>query len=169
MPPVSPLDESEWEAPHTIAGLGFGPELNSNNILWYFMNSTFFDPMCNNKAFVDQKMMSGQREVFFDRHVFEAALQKEYPTGVQYLVTAEPKEPGQPWVIQRQNRTRNTEPGTEGFKTEVQGVYYTVGTKFLMAPNLRDVVQSRLVRFYSSTSSHHSMLISNMYSSQYPL
>lgn len=58
------------------------------------------------------------------------------------MIAAEPQGEGQPWVIQRQNKTYNENGDTETF---VEGNWYFQGSKILMAPSLFDVVQSRLV------------------------
>ena len=56
-------------------------------------------------------------------------------------MTQEPKKEGEPWVIQKQ--MRREEDGK--VVMEVQGVYYTIKNKIVMAPSLLDVLQSRLV------------------------
>lgn len=148
MPPTFPLpDELEFNEPNLIPTLGFGPELNGQNILWYFMNSPFFDHASNNQALF-LKVQSSQNMEFrntllFNRLAFEDHLRTQYREGVHFVVTQEPKEPGQPWVIQRQSRV--VDESTGEVRTEVQGTWFTSGTKVLMAPSLADVVRTRLV------------------------
>jgi mediator of RNA polymerase II transcription subunit 6 len=143
-PRVPPLDEIEWEDPHVIPGLGFGPELNTQNILWYFTNSPFFDAGSNNMSLLGHAQNAPDRDrIFGNRLAFEEALRDRYPTGFQFVVTSEPKAEGEPWVIQRQQKTRDAVSGE--IVTEIQGTYFTVGNKVFMAPSLLDIVRSRMV------------------------
>ena len=126
-----------------------GDSLNGDNILWYFMNSPFYDPTSNNEALFKQLAAAGPegQPILNNRKLFEENLKTRFPLGVQFLVVAEPQGPGQPWVIQRQYKHRPIENGRVLDKTEieVQGTWYAVGTEIRMAPSLLDIIQQRLV------------------------
>ena len=146
MPPKPPLpDELEFDQPLTLLELP-GGNLNSESIMWYFMSSPFFDGASNNVALFTQLRNTPGGQAILDSHVkFQEALQQRYPLGLQFIVTQEPQGPGQGWVIQRQMKERVVEEGKERVKVEIQGTYYTVGTRILMAPSLLDVLQTRLL------------------------
>ncbi|KAF1961120.1 hypothetical protein CC80DRAFT_488464 [Byssothecium circinans] len=139
MPPqIPPLDEQEFNNPDVLLGLP-GGNLNSDSIMWYFMNSQFFDPVSNNTSLFNQLRSDPLAQpILNDRRLFEHRLRSNYPTGLQFLVVSEPQTPQEPWVIQRQYRTADGE-------TQVQGTYFTLGTRILMAPSLLDVVRGRML------------------------
>jgi mediator of RNA polymerase II transcription subunit 6 len=146
MPPKPPLpDEIEFDQPLTLLELP-GGNLNSESIMWYFMSSPFFDGASNNVAlFTQLHNTPGGQAILDSRIKFQEALQTRYPLGLQFIVVEEPQGPGQGWVIQRQMKERVVEEGKERVKVEIQGTYYTVGTRILMAPSLLDVLQTRLL------------------------
>ncbi|KAF2736859.1 hypothetical protein EJ04DRAFT_413594, partial [Polyplosphaeria fusca] len=115
---------------------------------WYFMGSPFFDPQSNNLQLFNDSFHMGQEGVAIktDRKRFEHVLQERFRTGVQFIVTAEPQEPGQPWVIQRQNRQEVEDPdGTMRIETKIEGTFFTLGTVIRMAPSLLDIIRSNLL------------------------
>lgn len=143
MATISPLDEIEWYDPHLIPTLGMGPQLNTNNILWYFANSPYFDHSSNNSALVQHAASAPNRDaIFFNRHNFETELRERFPTGRQFVVVSEPKAEGEPWVIQKQNKSYDKD---KNIVVEAEATYYTIGTSIFKAPSLGDVMKSRLV------------------------
>jgi mediator of RNA polymerase II transcription subunit 6 len=141
-PQSAPLDEAEFDQPWLLHDLP-GGNINSDSILWYFMNSPFFDPASNNIALLQQlRNHPDGQSTLMSRRLFEEHLAK-FPAGVSYFCVAEPQGPGQPYVIQRQFKMLNQETGRT--EIQVQGTYYTNGTKIYMAPSLLDVVQLRLL------------------------
>lgn len=143
MPPQMPLpDEQEFDQPHLVGGIP-NQDLNfGNNPFYYFTSSPWFEPMCINVAVLNTLQIdpNGQ-QVMNDRKLWDERLKRE-PTGVQFMIAGEPAAPGQPWVLQRQNKVPNNEGKSE---THVEGTWYMQGSKVLMAPSLLDVVQSRMV------------------------
>lgn len=145
MPPaIPPLDEQVFERPDILAGLP-GGSINADSILWYFMNSPFYDPTSNNSALFNQlRNDPNGMAIMQDRRALEDRLRSSFPTGVSYVVASEPASPAEPWVIQRQFTA------VKGGPPQIQGTYYTSGMKILMAPSLLDIMRSRML----SVSSH---------------
>jgi len=136
------LDETEFDAPYLLHELP-GGNLNTDSILWYFMNSPFFDAASNNTALMQQlRNHPDGHSTLMSRRLFEEHLAR-FPAGLSYFCVAEPQGPGQPYVIQRQFKMLNQETGRP--EVQVQGTYYTDGTRIRMAPSLLDVVQLRLL------------------------
>lgn len=154
-----PLEQTEYTPPHPdlIPGFGLGPDLNTNNILWYFYNSPFNDNSSANAAFlryITQNLVGPERDrLLFNRAVFEEELKKRYPVGVTFVVTEEPRIPGEPWVIQRQNRRYEVDEGVRRVVMEVEATYYTVGLGIRMANSLWDILNAKMVRPASPSSS----------------
>jgi mediator of RNA polymerase II transcription subunit 6 len=144
LPP--PEDEQFYNNPLAHPPLDLGPTLNTNNVLWYFNTSQFFDHTSNNAsliAFGSQLPPKERLDLFRSRTAFEDALRSRFPTGVQYVVVEEAKGPGMPWVIQRQNRYVDSKSGKT--VVDVEGTFYSVGTTFYKAASLGDIVKARLV------------------------
>jgi mediator of RNA polymerase II transcription subunit 6 len=156
-PRAEPVDETVFDNPHAIGDIGFGPgsfaptELNAQNVLFYFYQSHFFDRNSTNWSVWGGALQShhtpeGQR-LLNDPRAFEAKLNETADPlrggGIKYTVVAEPKEAGEPWVIQRSNTVRIEETGK--WEVRVEGTWYIVGTRIHMAPSLLDILQSRLV------------------------
>ncbi|KAF2710989.1 hypothetical protein K504DRAFT_466013 [Pleomassaria siparia CBS 279.74] len=150
MPPkIAPLDEQMFEAPELFVMHDLpGHSLNTDSILWYFMNSQFFDGSSNNVALFNQVRGDMSNPILQSRKAFEEALQTRFPLGLQFVVAAEPQNPGEPWVIQKQVKKRAVDKDgrqLDRVEVEVLASYYTVGNRILMAPSLLDVLQSRLL------------------------
>jgi len=145
MPPqLPPEDEREWEDINVLQGLP-GNSLNSDSVIWYFMNSPFYDPNCNNQALMQQLFSSPDGQaIMSDRHAVEERLRVGFQAGRQFVVVAEPRAEGEPWVIQKQNKVLDPVTGRTG-RIDVEATYYTLGAKILMAPSLLDIVQTRLL------------------------
>lgn len=136
------LDEQDYNFPLALSDLE-GQDINkANNFCWYFHNSQFFEPACNNSAILGHHRDDPATNfVLHDRKIFDERL-RSIPEGLQFVVAGEPQEEGQPWLYQRQNKARNVEGQVETF---VEGNWYNRGTQVLMAPSLLDVLRARLV------------------------
>ena len=136
---IPPLDEQEYSDPQMpLAHLD-----SDNNVIFYLMNSPFFDGESNNSAvYATAQGHPNGMQLLNDRPTYEAELRK-YNSGTQFIVAGEPKAEGQPWLIQRQNKIESRETGN--LETLVEGNFYTQGTRLLMAPSLLDIVQARLL------------------------
>ncbi|PSN60295.1 hypothetical protein BS50DRAFT_214458 [Corynespora cassiicola Philippines] len=145
MPPQAPpLDEQEWENPHILRELP-GGVLTTDNLYWYFSWSPYYESTCANTALWTQIQKQPEGiHIMLNRQRFEELLERDYPVGLRYMIVGEPLAPGQPWVIQRQNRVRN--PETDEIEVTVEGTYYVQGIKILQAPSLLDVLQTRLLQ-----------------------
>lgn len=141
-PQLPPPDEQEYDAPQMLGTLPDGQLDLYNNPFWYFTNSPWFDPSSQNiSLFMSCQRMPNGQQVMNDRKLWHERLH-EQGQGSRFVIVGEPQAEGQPWVIQRQNKTENEDGETE---TLVEGNWYFQGTKILMAPSVYDVVQSRLV------------------------
>ncbi|KAF2660188.1 hypothetical protein K491DRAFT_649748 [Lophiostoma macrostomum CBS 122681] len=153
-PRIPPPDETEFNNPQNIGDFGLGVdanaprELNASNVLFYFYTSPFFDRRCANwevwaTAIQAHNTPAGMR-LLTDPRAFEARVRQETSiAGVMYVVVGEAKEPGEPWVIQRQNMVKNEATGK--LEMRVEGTWYIMGTRILMAPSLLDILQTRLL------------------------
>ncbi|KAF1844644.1 uncharacterized protein K460DRAFT_335583 [Cucurbitaria berberidis CBS 394.84] len=145
MPPQIPLlDEQEFDQPPLLGGVP-NHDLNfGNNPFYYFTSSPWFEPMCINVSVLNNLALDpdGQKTMN-DRKLWDERLRRERD-GVQFMIAGEPQGPGQPWVLQRQNKVPNAEDNKK-IDTHVEGNWYFQGTRVLMAPSLLDVVQSRLL------------------------
>lgn len=161
-PRIAPLDETEFNQPAGVGDFGFGPgsfvptDVNYQNVLYYFYQSHFFDRNAVNwgiwgNALQQHATPVGQR-LLNDPRAFEERLDYalNHGGGFGYKLVAEAKEPGEPWVIQRHRKWMNEV--TKETDMQVEGTWYIIGTRILMAPSLLDVLQARLVSLLSSTS-----------------
>lgn len=135
---IPPLDEQEYVDPQMpLAHLDA-----DNNAIFHLMNSPFFDGASNNSAvYSTAQAHPNGMQLLNDRPTYEAELRK-YNAGLQYMVAAEPKAEGQPWLIQRQRKVLDVNGNPD---TVNEGNFYTQGTRLLMAPSMLDVVQARLL------------------------
>ena len=149
-PPIPPPDEQEFDQPHLTATFPL-PGLNAgNNLFWYFTNTPWFEPACNNIAVYNSVRLndpSTAEHIMNDRKLWQERLDA-IPLGTQFVLAGEGQGEGYPCLLQRQNKVEVTtkEGDDPHIETLVEGNYYTHGTKMLMAPSLLDIVQSRLVR-----------------------
>ncbi|KAF2183816.1 MED6-domain-containing protein [Zopfia rhizophila CBS 207.26] len=147
MPPkVEPLDEQQWSSPETLATLP-GGNLNSESVLWYFMNSVFFDQSSNNTVVFNEARRFRDKEYLLNnRKAFEEAVKSLPSGGLQFIVIDEPADAEHPWVIQKQQRTvRRGTDGRQEEEIEVLGTYYALGDRICMAPRLSDILESRFL------------------------
>lgn len=150
-PQKPPPDEIEFDDPATIAGL---PEQRldyGNNIFYYFTSTEWFEPSSQNIALMNSLWMvpnGGGQQIMNDVKLWHDKL-RDQGHGVRFMTIAEPQAEGQPWVMQRQNKTYTDGDTTE---TLVEGNWYTQGSKIFQAPSLFDVMQSRMVSDFGCMS-----------------
>lgn len=132
------FDEIDFNDPRYLTELPEQDVDKANNFSWYFYSSPWNEPEANNTAILNahQNDPAG-REIIYDRKEFHQRL-VGMPYGLQFVVAGEPQGPGQPWLMQRQNRI-------DGGDTYVEGNWYNQGTALRQAPSLLDVVRSRMV------------------------
>ncbi|KAF1965887.1 hypothetical protein BU23DRAFT_337327 [Bimuria novae-zelandiae CBS 107.79] len=159
VPQPAPEDELFFDNPAVLINLSAAGKLDTNTILWYFYNSPWFDGASNNATLLKQVTGTPQQDLLFsNRKAFEDRLRTDYSYGTQYVVTAEPQVEGQPWVIQRQEKSIDEATGRTG-KIEVTATYYTQGTRIVMAKSMLDVLQARMLSV--STNLQELMELSN--------
>ncbi|KAJ5166454.1 Mediator of RNA polymerase II transcription subunit 6 [Penicillium canariense] len=152
------MEEILWTSPPHVKMMG--GFLHSNNILFYFAESPFFDPTSNNASLAIQ---ASYNEAFRDfvetRAKFEARLKTMQ--GLEFVVAFDPleaaqtdgnrllKEPSNIWVIRKQNRRKRT-----GMEDEVTVIstYFVVGETIYMAPSVASVVGNRILSAVTSLS-----------------
>lgn len=145
VPQPAPEDEQFFDRPDLLPTLSAAGTLNSNTILWYFYNSPWFDQGSNNNSLLRQVGGTPQQELIFNnRLAFEERLRTDYPYGTQYVVAHEPKGDGEPWVIQRQEKSVDENTGKTA-KVDVTATYFTQGTRIVMAKSVLDVLQARML------------------------
>ncbi|KAL9112733.1 MAG: hypothetical protein Q9227_003036 [Pyrenula ochraceoflavens] len=143
-------DEQVYRDPDWVARQG---HLHSNNVLFYFAQSPFFDQTSNNNTVVLQCRTPDQIEkVLATRELFEERLRKM--SGIEYIVKYDPIQsqvvldsPNGPevsniWVIHK--RERRKRPAAED-EVNLLGVYYIVGDSIFMAPRVHRVVNNRML------------------------
>ncbi|KAI0852375.1 MED6-domain-containing protein [Daldinia vernicosa] len=144
-----PLDEIQWRHPNYAQTLG---GLHSNNILFYFAESPFFDRTSNNAVLFTQATFNeNMKFIISTREQFEGRLKQM--SGLEYIVAQEPAESGPGmgtgvWVIHKQTR-RKRDPEDE---VTVHAAYYVIGENVYMAPTLADILSFRMVTISSALS-----------------
>ncbi|KAI1798965.1 MED6-domain-containing protein [Daldinia bambusicola] len=144
-----PLDEIQWRHPNYVQSLG---GLHSNNILFYFAESPFFDRTSNNAVLFTQATFNeNMKFILSTREQFEGRLKQM--SGLEYIVAQEPAESGPGmgtgvWVIHKQTR-RKRDPEDE---ITVHAAYYVIGENVYMAPTLADILSFRMVTISSALS-----------------
>jgi mediator of RNA polymerase II transcription subunit 6 len=135
-----PLDEIQWRDPNAVA---FFQGLHANTILFYFMQSPFFDKTSNNQIVYMQNW--GNPAVMSTREQFQNRLMKM--SGLEYMVVQEPAETGigagtGVWVIRKQTRRK-----IAGRDDEItpHASYYIVGENVYMAPTVASILNNRVV------------------------
>ncbi|KAK4127506.1 MED6-domain-containing protein [Parathielavia appendiculata] len=140
-----PLDEIQWRAPPD-----FEMGIHSNSVLYYFAQSPFFDRTSNNEVLFQQGLNNpNMTQYLATRELFEGRLKTM--SGLEFIVAQEPAETGPGagtgvWVINKQTR-RKRQPQDEII---VHATYFVVGENIYMAPNLADIISSRLASISSS-------------------
>ncbi|KAJ4289595.1 Mediator of RNA polymerase II transcription subunit 6 [Kalmusia sp. IMI 367209] len=142
-PQIPPQDEFVWESIPDLYNVSPGGVLTSDSILWYFMNSPFYDLSSNNHIIFNQYRGTPEAGIYLsNRHAFEEKV-RSLKDGTMFVVVHEPTAEGEPWVIQRQEKILDREGALAGI--EVRGTYYTQGSKIFMAKSVLDVLQLRLL------------------------
>ncbi|EEP78207.1 conserved hypothetical protein [Uncinocarpus reesii 1704] len=156
------LEEITWHSPHHIQMMG--GFIHSNNILFYFAESPFFDPTSNNASLALQAMHNENFRPFIEtREAFEGRLKTMQ--GLEFIVARDPllevaaantaavargeqpKEASNVWVIRKQMRRRGI-----GGQDDVQilATYFVVGDSVFMAPSVWSVVGRRMLSTVTS-------------------
>jgi mediator of RNA polymerase II transcription subunit 6 len=157
----SRLDETVFYDPHWIAASGGW--LHSNNVLFYFAQSPFFDRQSNNQSVFSQSVGNPSLEPFLNtRQTFEERL-AERP-GIEYVVAHDPLEtntfvdgPDGPvqsnvWIIRKQERTKGS---YRDGKLEEDGImplanYHIVNQAIYQSPSLLKILTNRMATTVTS-------------------
>ncbi|KAJ5778983.1 hypothetical protein N7457_006703 [Penicillium paradoxum] len=152
------MEEILWRSPPHVQMMG--GFLHSNNILFYFAESPFFDPTSNNASLAIQANYNDAFRHFVEtREAFEARLKTMQ--GLEFVVSYDPlqaaaqtdnrfaHEPSNIWVIRKQNRRKRS-----GLDDEVivMSTYFIVGDCIYMAPSVASVVGNRILSAVTSLS-----------------
>ncbi|RVX69802.1 hypothetical protein B0A52_06447 [Exophiala mesophila] len=128
-----------------------GGYLHSNNVLFYFATSPFFDQVSGNQSLTTQWTNTpNQNDILGTRQKFEANLRHQ--RGLQYVVDHDPleekvfvdgpngREASNVWVIRKQHRENESESGVT-----VLGYYYIVNDVIYQAPSVASVLNYRML------------------------
>ncbi|KAJ5921512.1 hypothetical protein N7466_009838 [Penicillium verhagenii] len=146
------MEEILWRSPPHVQMMG--GYIHSNNILFYFAESPFFDPTSNNASLAIQANYNEAFRNFVEtREAFEGRLKTM--SGLEFIVAYDPlqaaaqsdtrfaHEPSNVWVIRKQNRRKRNGMDDE---VVVISTYFLVGDCIYMAPSVASVVGNRIVR-----------------------
>ncbi|KAJ5806084.1 uncharacterized protein N7503_003686 [Penicillium pulvis] len=152
------MEEILWRSPPHVQMMG--GFIHSNNILFYFAESPFFDPTSNNASLAIQASYNEAFRHFVEtREAFEARLKTM--SGLEFIVAYDPlqaaaqsdtrfaHEPSNVWVIRKQNRRKRTGMDDE---VSVISTYFLVGDCIYMAPSVASVVGNRILSAVTSLS-----------------
>lgn len=129
-----------------------GGWLHSNNVLFYFAQSPFFDRLSSNNTIITQNSGIPERELRYlsTKQKFEDELTRY--AGVQYVVDQDPmenevfvdgpngKERSMIWVIKKLDRKR-----PRSSEIEVLGYYYIIDDTIYQAPDIFKILEYRLM------------------------
>lgn len=129
-----------------------GGWLHSNNVLFYFAQSPFFDKLSSNNTVITQNSGIPERELKYlsTKQRFEEELTRY--AGIQYVVDQDPmenevlvdgpggKERSMIWVIKKLDRKR-----ARSNDIEVLGYYYIIDETIYQAPNMFKILEYRLM------------------------
>ncbi|RAL07764.1 mediator complex subunit MED6 [Aspergillus homomorphus CBS 101889] len=157
--PESSLEEILWRSPPHVQMMG--GYLHSNNILFYFAESPFFDPTSNNASLAIQANYNEAFRQFVEtREAFEGRLATMQ--GLEFIVSYDPlqaaaqpdgrfaHEPSNIWVIRKQTRRKRAGQPDE---VEVLSTYFVVGDCIYMAPSVASVIGNRILSAVTSLTS----------------
>ncbi|KAF7718702.1 Uncharacterized protein PECH_001482 [Penicillium ucsense] len=156
---AAPMEEIIWRSPQHVQMMG--GYLHSNNILFYFAESAFFDPQSNNGILATQATYNESlRHVVETRATFEGKLKQMQ--GLEFIVSYDPleaaartnpnrfeTEPNNIWVIRKQERRKRN--GMEDDVT-LLATYFVVGDTIYMAPSVASIVGNRILTAVTSIS-----------------
>ncbi|KAJ5783780.1 uncharacterized protein N7518_009457 [Penicillium psychrosexuale] len=150
------MEEILWRSPPHVQMMG--GFLHSNNILFYFAESPFFDATSNNASLAIQANYNDAFRHFVEtREAFEARLKTMQ--GLEFIVSYDPlqaaaqtdtrfaHEPSNIWVIRKQNRRKRSGMDDE---VTVIATYFIVGDCIYMAPSVASVVGNRILSAVTS-------------------
>ncbi|EXJ83744.1 hypothetical protein A1O1_07370 [Capronia coronata CBS 617.96] len=128
-----------------------GGYLHSNNVLFYFATSPFFDQVSGNQSLITQWVGTpNQNDILGTRSKFEANLRHQ--RGIQYVVEHDPleekvmfdgpngRENSNVWVIRKQNRESEDDSSVT-----VLGYYYIVNDVIYQAPSVASILNYRML------------------------
>ncbi|RAK94872.1 mediator complex subunit MED6 [Aspergillus ibericus CBS 121593] len=157
--PDASMEEILWRSPPHVQMMG--GYLHSNNILFYFAESPFFDPTSNNASLAIQANYNEAFRHFVEtREAFEGRLKTMQ--GLEFVVSYDPiqaaaqpdgrfaHDPSNIWVIRKQNRRKRA--GQED-EVVVLSTYFIVGDCTYMAPSVASVVGNRILSAVTSLTS----------------
>ncbi|KAJ5099196.1 hypothetical protein N7532_006197 [Penicillium argentinense] len=152
------MEEILWRSPPHVQMMG--GFLHSNNILFYFAESPFFDPTSNNASLAIQASYNEAFRHFIEtREAFEDRLKTMQ--GLEFVVSYDPlqaaaqadgrfaHEPSNVWVIRKQNRRKR---GGMDDEVTIVSTYFVVGDCIYMAPSISSVVGNRILSAVTSLS-----------------
>ncbi|KAJ5545407.1 hypothetical protein N7461_007711 [Penicillium sp. DV-2018c] len=152
------MEEILWRSPPHVQMMG--GYLHSNNVLFYFAESPFFDPTSNNASLAIQANYNDAFRHFVEtREAFEGRLKTMQ--GLEFVVSYDPlqaaaqtdnrfaHEPSNVWVIRKQNRKKRSGMDDE---VTVLSTYFIVGDCIYMAPSVASVVGNRILSAVTSLS-----------------
>ncbi|KAA8643220.1 hypothetical protein EYZ11_003124 [Aspergillus tanneri] len=155
-PQDASMEEIVWRSPPHVQMMG--GYLHSNNILFYFAESPFFDATSNNASLAIQaNYIEGLRHVVGTRDAFEERLRGMQ--GLEFVVAYDPlqaaaqsdtqfaHEPSNIWVIRKQFRRKRSGLDDE---VDVLATYFVVGDCIYMAPSVASVVGNRILSAVTS-------------------
>ncbi|KAF7587390.1 Mediator of RNA polymerase II transcription subunit 6 [Aspergillus hancockii] len=153
------MEEILWRSPAHVQMMG--GFLHSNNILFYFAESPFFDATSNNASLAIQANYNETFRHFVEtREAFEGRL--ETMQGLEFVVAYDPlqaaaqtktsfaHEPSNIWVIRKQTRRKRAGLDDE---VGVLSTYFVVGDCIYMAPSVASVVGNRILSAVTSLTS----------------
>lgn len=153
------MEEILWRSPAHVQMMG--GFLHSNNILFYFAESPFFDATSNNASLAIQANYNETLRHFVEtREAFEGRLRTMQ--GLEFVVAYDPlqaaaqtetsfaHEPSNIWVIRKQTRRKRAGIDDE---VVVLSTYFVVGDCIYMAPSVANVVGNRILSAVSSLTS----------------
>ncbi|KAE8349048.1 mediator of RNA polymerase II transcription subunit 6 [Aspergillus coremiiformis] len=153
------MEEILWRSPAHVQMMG--GFLHSNNILFYFAESPFFDPTSNNASLAIQANYNETLRHFVEtREAFEGRLMTMQ--GLEFVVGYDPlqaaaqtetsfaHEPSNVWVIRKQTRRKRAGLDDE---VAVLSTYFIVGDCIYMAPSVASVVGNRILSAVTSLTS----------------
>ncbi|KEF60342.1 uncharacterized protein A1O9_01902 [Exophiala aquamarina CBS 119918] len=133
-----------------------GGFLHSNNVLFYFATSPFFDQVSGNQSLLTQWVGTpNQNDILGTRQKFESHLRHQ--RGTQYVVEHDPleskvfidgpngREPSNVWVIRKQHRENDSDNGVTPL-----GYYYIVNDVIYQAPSIASVLNYRILNTVSA-------------------
>jgi mediator of RNA polymerase II transcription subunit 6 len=139
-----PLDQISWRSNDYLLQNG----LHDNSVLFYFMDSPFFEGSSNNAVVFTQALAAADHATYGTRKAFESVLDKM--SGLEFRVLQTPAETGYltgtgVWVIGKQTRQKDYSAPNAPDQITLHATYFIVEETIYMAPTVADVINSRMV------------------------